>query len=84
GPDRLNLPEGSWVIGKKYFDKKEWVELKSGKRNGFSVEGLFDLIPAQFAAEKVNPFHTNKERVMDKKLDDLVEMVYQILSDSHI
>lgn len=38
-----DLPEGSWVIGVKVEDKDLWAEIKSGERNGFSVEGLFGL-----------------------------------------
>lgn len=37
------VPDGSWLIGVKVFDKELWQEIKQGKRTGFSVEGLFEL-----------------------------------------
>ena len=37
------LPDGSWVIGVKVNSEELWNDIKSGKRNGFSVEGLFGL-----------------------------------------
>ncbi|RYE51543.1 MAG: hypothetical protein EOP48_18065 [Sphingobacteriales bacterium] len=41
-PKGLNLPDGSWVVGVKVTDDGVWNDIKSGKRKGFSVEGLFE------------------------------------------
>jgi len=47
-----DTPDGSWVIGVKVNSDSLWQDIKDGKRNGFSVEGLFGLekIEAQFKA----------------------------------
>lgn len=48
-----DTPDGSWVIGVKVNSDELWQDIKDGKRNGFSVEGLFGLekIEAQFKAD---------------------------------
>lgn len=35
------LPDGSWFASYKIEDKKVWADIKEGKFNGFSVEGMF-------------------------------------------
>lgn len=47
-PKNLDLVDGSWVVGVKVTDKQVWEEIKAGKRKGFSVEGLFQLIKSDF------------------------------------
>lgn len=42
-PGKLNLPDGSWVLGMKVNDKAVWQDIKEGKIKGFSVEGLFKM-----------------------------------------
>lgn len=37
------VPSGSWIIGVKVNSESLWEDIKSGKRNGFSVEGFFGL-----------------------------------------
>lgn len=38
-----DTPDGSWVIGVKVNSEELWKDIKSGNRNGFSVEGFFGL-----------------------------------------
>lgn len=38
-----DTPDGSWIIGVKVNSESLWEDIKSGKRNGFSVEGFFGL-----------------------------------------
>lgn len=38
-----DTPDGSWIIGVKVNSEELWKDIKSGNRNGFSVEGLFGL-----------------------------------------
>jgi len=47
-PKGLNLPDGTWVIGVKVEDSSIWSDIKSGKRKGFSVEGVFELFKQEF------------------------------------
>lgn len=49
--DKIQAPEmlgdvllGSWIIGVQVEDAELWKDIKAGKRNGFSVEGLFKLL----------------------------------------
>lgn len=76
GPEKLSLPEGSWVIGKKFLDKHEWEELKSGKRTGFSVEGVFKMLPAKFQSTQVN----KEEEEADEELLEALVSLNTILS----
>ena len=63
-PKGLNLQDGSWVVGVKINDKQVWEDVKSGKRKGFSVEGLFQMFKTEFksASAKVNK---DEEEVID-------------------
>lgn len=38
----LNYPKGSWVITMKTDDPSLWEDIKSGKYQGYSVEGYFE------------------------------------------
>lgn len=38
------VPNGTWMVGVQVYDINLWQEIKEGKRTGFSVEGLFQLI----------------------------------------
>jgi hypothetical protein len=76
GPEQLSLPEGSWVIGKKILDKQEWEDIKAGKRNGFSVEGVFQMLPAKFEATQVN----KEQQQADDELYNAIVGLNSILS----
>lgn len=39
-PTGLNLPDGSWVLGAKVESPEVWQEVKEGRANGFSIEGM--------------------------------------------
>lgn len=39
-----DLPVGTWIVNVQVNDEALWEDIKSGKRNGFSVEGLFNLV----------------------------------------
>ena len=38
----LEYPKGTWVITMKVENPKVWENIKTGKLNGFSVEGWFN------------------------------------------
>lgn len=48
----LGLPDGSWVVGVKVNSPALWADIKEGKRKGFSVQGLFDLIKVDFTKQE--------------------------------
>ncbi len=43
-PGGIDVPNGTWIVGVKVDDEQVWQEIKAGKMQGFSVEGLFNLI----------------------------------------
>lgn len=66
-----DLPDGSWIIKAKVEDPAIWKEIKEGKRKGFSVEGIFQMIESN-----KNHFNINKE---DEELLSLVKEINQML-----
>lgn len=38
-----DLPDGTWLISMKVNDRALWDEIKAGKFNGFSVEGILKI-----------------------------------------
>ena len=42
-----DLPDGTWFLGAKVNNEQAWGKVKSGEFKGFSVEGLFDMIPVK-------------------------------------
>lgn len=42
-----DLPDGTWFMGAKVNNEDAWGKVKSGAFKGFSVEGLFDMIPVK-------------------------------------
>jgi hypothetical protein len=47
-PKGMNLPDGSWVVGVKVEDPEIWAEVKAGKLQGFSIEGVFKMLRVKF------------------------------------
>ena len=41
-------PLGVWYVRMKVEDKNVWDDIKSGKRKGFSIEGIFEYIMTEF------------------------------------
>lgn len=52
-PKGLGAKDGDWIIGVKCWDDEVFEILKSTGA-GFSVEGIFDMIEADFVAEEEN------------------------------
>jgi len=51
-PTGLNLPNGSWVLGAKVESPEVWAEVKAGRANGFSIEGM--VVFSKQAENKIN------------------------------
>lgn len=60
--NHMNLQDGSWISSYKVTDDQLWEDVKSGKFNGFSVEGWF---------EKVEIKTKNKMNKQSKSIWDL-------------
>ena len=56
---KQNLQDGTWIASYKVENEQLWNEVKSGKFQGFSVEGIFDRMQVQIK--------TNNKQKMNKK-----------------
>jgi len=45
-----DTPEGSWFISAKVNNAAVWAKIKAGEVKGFSVEGLFKLMPLKMSS----------------------------------
>lgn len=59
-----DLAEGSWFISVKINNPEVWARVKTGAIKGFSVEGIFEYIPAKFIQ--------TPEQIAIKKLFELI------------
>lgn len=48
-----HLPDGTWFLGAKINSEETWQQVKDGTFKGFSVEGMFDMMPIKMKAEDV-------------------------------
>ncbi|WP_313235748.1 XkdF-like putative serine protease domain-containing protein [Sphingobacterium multivorum] len=67
-----DVPNGSWVIGVQVENIDLWNDIKAGKRNGFSIEGLFKLLETN---------KTIKENHSDVNNDEELETLFNQLSN---
>lgn len=50
-----HLPNGSWIVAYKINDSKVWNEqIKTGKVNGFSIDGFFNLNKISMSNQDIN------------------------------
>ena len=73
-----DLPDGSWICGMKITDPALWKDIKKGTVKGFSVEGLFQLLPTDLMVDgnsdiedlelqkSIREFNTALEKVNNK------------------
>lgn len=59
-----DIPDGSWIASFKVEDNNLWNEIKtSGKLNGFSLSGIFDMSSYKFS----------EENTIDNLIDEFLE-----------
>lgn len=82
-----DLPLGTWFVRMKVEDEKVWKEIKEGKRNGFSIEGIFEYMVEEFekSYQKEEKQSTNKlskeEKLnLEKMIKDLFRKIFTELS----
>lgn len=51
-PKNIDAPDGSWIIGVKVEDKEVWNDIKAGKMQGFSIEGMFQFLETTFSKQE--------------------------------
>ncbi|WP_099369871.1 XkdF-like putative serine protease domain-containing protein [Sphingobacterium sp. 1.A.5] len=90
-----DVVDGSWVIAVQVCDDQLWQDIKDGKKNGFSVEGLFELFETNYqvvdnphneVADVVISIETVEEDTTDEELNEifsLVENYYKYLYNSN-
>jgi hypothetical protein len=44
-----SLPDGTWFLGAKVNSDEAWAKVKDGTFKGFSVEGMFDMMPIKMS-----------------------------------
>jgi hypothetical protein len=44
-----SLPDGTWFLGAKINSDEAWAKVKDGTFRGFSVEGMFDMMPVKMS-----------------------------------
>ena len=64
-----DIPDGSWIASYKVDNLELWDEIvNSGKLNGFSLQGMFELNPERFESEAKEEDETFDEWI-DKYID---------------
>lgn len=88
---KQNLQDGTWIASYKVENDQLWNEVKSGKFQGFSVEGIFDRIQVQIKTnnkQKMNKqkvtFKSLAERVFGKSQFDEVPVTEEVVSFAEI
>ncbi|HVX51242.1 MAG TPA: XkdF-like putative serine protease domain-containing protein [Chitinophagaceae bacterium] len=56
-----DVPEGSWFISVKINSADVWAKIKAGQVKGFSVEGLFKLMPLKLQTQALTPEKTMQQ-----------------------
>lgn len=75
-----DVPDGSWITTFKINDEQLWLDIKSEKYKGFSVQGMFDL-DVQMKAEYINK--KEKDMKISKFVSDLLKLK-EVVSDKGI
>lgn len=69
----MDLPDGAWVVGVKVLNADIWKDIKEGKRKGFSIEGIFEMIPSAFKS-----LETPIINIKEDEGEELIAMLQQI------
>lgn len=81
-----NLPLGTWFVRMKVQDEKVWQDIKAGKRNGFSIEGIFEYMVEEFEKSykpqnrPTNKLSENEKLNLEKMIKDLFRKIFTELS----
>lgn len=84
-----DLPIGTWFVRVKVEDKNVWNDIKSGKRNGFSIEGMFEYIVDEFEKNflenqfenTTNIYETQQKITLEKMLKDVFKKIFADLAN---
>jgi hypothetical protein len=68
-----SLPDGTWFLGAKVNSDEAWAKVKDGTFKGFSVEGMFDMMPIKMSMKMSEE---TAAKVIIDQLKDLLKDVY--------
>jgi hypothetical protein len=63
-----DVSDGSWFVSAKVNNEEVWQKVKEGKIKGFSVEGLFNYLPAVVAKMSMEEALVKIERILNETL----------------
>jgi hypothetical protein len=76
-----DVPDGSWFISAKVNNAGVWAKIKSGELKGFSVEGLFNMLPVKMNKQLAD--HGAADDVLQALTDEeRIELIKQILNET--
>ena len=67
---KQGIRDGSWMMSYKVEDRKLWKEIKAGKYNGFSIEGVFIKYPIK--VKKAEQQTSMEQRKIARKLFSII------------
>lgn len=53
-PKGIDVPDSTMIFGMKCENPETWKSIKSGEFKGFSIEGIFELIEADFSKKDID------------------------------
>jgi hypothetical protein len=68
-----SLPDGTWFLGAKVNSDEAWAKVKDGTFKGFSVEGMFDMMPIKMSMKMSEE---TAAKVIIDQLKELLQNVY--------
>lgn len=77
------VPNGSWIIGVQVQSTDLWQKIKTGEVNGFSIEGLFNLLLSEEKVQEVEIDITGwmqDEEISDEEFFALVNQIEYYLN----
>lgn len=73
-----DLPMGTWYVRMKVTNKNVWEDIKSGKRKGFSIEGVFEYLVEEFEKHFLENRTTNIIDDQEKiKLEIMIKELFK-------
>lgn len=75
-----DLPDGSWFISNKVNNPQVWDKVKSGEVKGFSVEGIFEYLPAK----TVKLSEDEQEKQLVQMLVDMNIIPAELLTETSV
>lgn len=84
-----DLPLGTWFVRMAVTDPKVWADIKTGKRKGFSIEGVFEYLVEEFeksyfekqTAQSTNNIYIENKNELENMIKDLFRKIFVDLAE---